>query len=360
MSITTRRRTAPGLAVPRPTRMVDGLLARRRPVPLDPGTVRVVLAAYGLATTGPLAVLPLGQRSDLVVAPTAAGRVVVKRYPAHVVEDEIRHEHAIAGRLAAVGFPIAPLHANRRGTTMTKLAGDRYAVTSLVDGVSVAGCYLTRRARREIFRDAGAVLARFHDALEGFRPEGRHHLETVGADGRWDGGADQYRVILDTLAATAARAPADEHERWLLERRTEIGDAIQRLDAVLDGRRLDLGVIHGDFGIHNLTYATDGRATVHDLELARRDLLLIDVAVVLSCSQVGTGRAFLEGYASARPLDAERWTVLAEVWEHYRWCGAVRSWNNYRRLGDARRLTAARQRVEEARQLASEGLAAWE
>jgi Ser/Thr protein kinase RdoA (MazF antagonist) len=155
-------------------------------------------------------------------------------------------------------------------------------------------------------------------------------------------------------------ATSDGTEAWLVTRREAIGDAIRDLDLRLGQRQLAVGVIHGDFGLHNLTYARDGSPTVHDLELARIDRLLIDVVVVLSRSSIRCGRAFLAGYHAVREVDGADWEALPELWQHYRLCGAVRSWQNFRDQGGERRLTAARERVEEAARVASHGISAWE
>jgi Ser/Thr protein kinase RdoA (MazF antagonist) len=346
--------------VPRPGQLLHEVRSRRGPPPIDETTVRRVLNRYGEAPGGPLAALPVGCRSDNVVVTTATGTLVVKRYPARAAGDTIRHEHSIILRAARGDIPVAPLRTSLDGDTYCAVDDRYFAVTDLVEGVSFTGCYLHASRASHLFRDAGRLLASLHDELEAFRPSGRHHLG-LGSLPRPPGdGADACLRSLEGLRRPGAGAYSSVTERWLVDRSSMIADAIGELSDRLAQRELAVGIIHGDFGLHNLTYARDGGATIHDFELARVDALLIDVVVVLSRSSPRRGRAFLEGYRSVRELGSADWETLPDLWQHYRLCGAVRSWQNFRDQGGERRLTAARQRVEEAERVAGSGLGAWE
>jgi Ser/Thr protein kinase RdoA (MazF antagonist) len=351
---------SPPRRVPRPGQLLHEIRSRQRPPPIGGTTVRTVLNHYGEDAGGPLAALPVGWRSDNVVVTTATGTLVIKRYPARAAGETILHEHSIARRAAKGDIPVAPLRTSLGGDTFCAVDDRYFAVADLVEGVSFTGCYLSAARASQLSHDAGRLLASFHDELEGFRPLGRHHLG-LGASKRLPGaGTDACLRSLEGLRRLGVGESRSVTERWLAERSAMIADAIVELNHRLSQRDLAVGIIHGDFGLHNLTYARDGEATIHDLELARLDPLLIDVVIVLSRSSPRRGRAFLEGYRSVRELGSADWNALPDLWQHYRLCGAVRSWQNFRDQGGERRLAAARQRVEEAERVAREGVGAWE
>jgi Ser/Thr protein kinase RdoA (MazF antagonist) len=343
--------------LPRVGRVVHEQRARRRPPPLDVATVDAVLRAYGLATAGGPRVLPLGWRSDNVVVTTPAGPAVVKRYRTRTAAAAIVHEHAITARAWSAGLPVAPPWRTESGAT-TCTVGDRtYAVAGYVDGVSLSGCHLTPRAAARAHHDAGVLLAAFHSELLGFRPTGRHHLGVHGDGPLAD--ADTAQALEAIERSREESDPAHEAQRWLVTHSDRVGDRIAQLETELAERGPVIGIIHGDYGLHNLTFADHAPPTVHDFELARRDRLLIDVIVVLSRSTVPAGRAFLAGYGAVRELTPADREVLPILWQHYRLTGAVRSWVNHVDQGDDRRLSAARRRVLEADHVAEHGVAPW-
>jgi Ser/Thr protein kinase RdoA (MazF antagonist) len=343
--------------LPRVGRFAHELRARRRPPPIDVATVDAVLGSYGLDTAGGPRALPLGWRSDNVVVTTPAGPAVVKRFLTRTATEAIVHEHAITTRAWSAGLPVTPPWPTRSGATMCRVGGRTYAVAGYVAGVSLSGCHLTPRAAARAHHDAGVVLAALHTELLGFRPAGRHHLGVRGDGPRPD------EDTADTIAAIERSRregdPDHEVQRWLVAHSDRVGDRIAQLEAALAERGPTIGIIHGDYGLHNLTFADHAPPTVHDFELARRDRLLIDVIVVLSRSSVADGRAFLAGYGSVRGLTPAHREVLPVLWQHYRLTGAVRSWANHIDQGDERRLAVARRRVLEADRVAEHGVAPW-
>jgi Ser/Thr protein kinase RdoA (MazF antagonist) len=360
-TLATQGDVATGWRLPTPRTLARRVRSRRSAPPIADATIRAVLARYDLDVAGAPSVLPVGKRSDNVVVSTNADTLVVKRYPTRAASNTIRHEHSIALHLAARDFPVAPLRTTREGATWCTVEDRHFSVTRLVEGVSLSGYYLPPATGAQLHRTAGTLLARFHDELAGFEPDGRHHLGLQGRSSRPGPMADECLAFLDQLREEVDLTSAvNGTERWLVARNGAIGARIRELDDRLADRELAIGVIHGDYGLHNLTFARDGTPTVHDLELARVDPLLIDLVVVLSRTGHRAGRDFLSGYLEMRPMGRADWETMPDLWQHYRLCGAVRSWRNFRDQGDGRRLVAARQRVEEATRVAVRGVGVWE
>lgn len=347
------------LAVPRPGTIVEAISAALHAPAIPVLELETVLSGYGLHRTGRPRNFALGWRSSIVSIPTASGRKVVKRYRSGWHENTIRHEHSILDELERVDFPAVRLAESRDGDTVVAHGGSRYAVFDHVNGRSVAGRYMTDAGRRSLFTHAGGVLARFHTALSGFTPSFDHHLgyAQVGAprDLAW------HLETIETLSRPEAGGHSDEIA--LSERMRRSGGAIEErlveLDRRLTGADLDTGVIHGDFGPHNVIFDRSGRTVVHDLELARVDWRMVDLVGGLSRWRPDAGRAFLEGYRRSSPASAEDLSLLPFVWEHYRLCGAIQSWHTYRELGDPARLVTADRRLDEAVRLRAEGPPDW-
>jgi Ser/Thr protein kinase RdoA (MazF antagonist) len=347
--------------MPSPGKLARTLRSRRSAPAFGAPTVRAVSSRYGLEPLGPTRALPEGARSDNLIVPTATGAVVVKRYPARAAVLAIQHEHSIARRLAVCGFPVAPLRTGLDGASWCTVEDRHFAVSDLVEGVSLSGCYLPPTSRASLHRTAGALLAWFHTELIDFDPEGHHHLGLQTRSPRAGGMAEEPLAALRRLERdVASTGPTDRTERWLADRAEMIGAHLCELAERLSQRELTIGVIHGDYGLHNLTFTREGQPTVHDLELARVEPLLVDVIVVLSRSSRRCGRAFLEGYRSIRSIPSADWDALPDLWQHYRLSGAVRSWRNFRDQGGLRRLATARQRVEESARIAAQGVGAWQ
>jgi Ser/Thr protein kinase RdoA (MazF antagonist) len=347
--------------VPSPGKLARTLRAHRSAPAFAEPTVRAVVARYGLELAGSSRALPEGARSDNLMVPTASGTVVVKRYPARAAVPAIQHEHSISRRLAAGGYPVAPLRTGLDGSTWCTVEDRHFAVSGLVEGVSLSGCYLSPTGDAPLYRTAGALLAWFHTELIDFDPEGHHHLGLQMRSPHAGGMVEAPLAALERLERdVVASGLTNRTERWLAARTELIGAHLREVAARLAQCELTIGVIHGDYGLHNLTFTREGQPTVHDLELARVEPLLVDVIVVLSRSSRRCGRAFLEGYRSIRSIPSADWDALPDLWQHYRLSGAVRSWRNFRDQGGLRRLATARHRVEESARIAAQGVGAWQ
>lgn len=147
----------------------------------------------------------------------------------------------------------------------------------------------------EQVHELGRVLARLHLALRTFRG-GRSNPYGAGRMQAW------LRDLARTRNATVVGQLQDAFQRALRERRA-----------------LPRGVIHGDLFANNTKWHRGRLHAVFDWEMAGRDHLLLDLAIVLNawCWQRESGaegffdrsrlRALMRGYQSVRPLtDTER------------------------------------------------------
>jgi Ser/Thr protein kinase RdoA (MazF antagonist) len=359
-----RRSDAPiGVRVARPGRVRDVAMARLRRPGIDRDTADGILGSYGLRVTSRVRNLPFGWRNRCVVVQTPAGRKVLKRYRDQWVVPTIVHEHSILRHLGSAGFPAIRVEATLSGETFVDREDGRFALFAFEDGVNLAGYILPLERRVRLWGLTGRLLAGFHLAVEGFAPEGQHHLGYVGPTGErsrdlaWHLGALE-ELTRDPGPATGAESKA--HIRWLRDNAGRIGDRILVLHELLADAPLARSVIHGDYGIHNILFRRDGTPILHDFELSRLDWRLIDIVTVLSRVGARLGNAFLEGYDDVAGLPGDERRSLSDVWQFYRLCGAVQSWSTYARLGDGRRLATARGRVEEADRVSEDGTVAWE
>jgi Ser/Thr protein kinase RdoA (MazF antagonist) len=352
-----------GLRVASPGRVLDAAGARLHRPGIRRDVADAILAPYGLRATKRVRNLPAGRRNRSVAVPTPAGLKVLKRYRDQWAASTIVHEHSILRHLASRGFPAVRVESTLSGDTFVEREDGRFALFAFEDGVNLAGFLLPLERRVRLWRLAGRLLARFHRAMEGFAPEGRHHLgyrEPFGERSRdlaWHLGA------LEDLArrpGPAVGAGSEADVRWLCGNAARIGERILVLHEALVDVPLARSVIHGDYGLHNILFGREGTPTLLDFELARSDWRLIDIVTVLSRVEARRlARSFLDGYEAVAGPPGDEWRFLPDVWQFYRLSGAVQSWFTYARLGDARRLATARERVEEADRISEDATAAW-
>jgi Ser/Thr protein kinase RdoA (MazF antagonist) len=167
--------------------------------------------------------------------------------------------------------------------------------------------------------------------------------------------------MLGTLPARkpAAGPEGRDHHLALAGMAPDIADRLAELHRRIERADLPLTMIHGDYGIHNLLFRRDDVAVVTDFELARRELRLIDLVIVLSRVATEHGAAFLDGYREQTSIADEEWAQLANVWQYYRLTGAIQSWRNHSTHGGDGRLATARRRVAEAEWAATQVAPRW-
>jgi Ser/Thr protein kinase RdoA (MazF antagonist) len=349
------------LAVPRPGTLVEAISAVAHPPAIPVSELDTVLGLYGLSRTGRPRNFALGWRSSIVSILTGSGRMVVKRYRDGWDVRTIKHEHSILAELERVGFPAVRLVRARDGDSFVTEGGGRYAVFEYVGGRSVSGRYMTSGGRRSLFLHMGDTLGRFHTALDGFTPPFEHHLGYTTSSGGAPRDLDWHIQALEALLRPDSVRHSDEIALMeLMETHAGVVQArLLELDQRLTTAGLDAGVIHGDFGPHNVIFDRSGRTVVHDFELSRVDWRMVDLVGGLSRWRADAGRSFLEGYRRSSPDSVEDISMLPVVWEHYRLCGAIQSWHTFRELGDPDRLATAKHRLSEALDLRVHGPPDW-
>lgn len=340
------------LVVPRPRQLSLLMRGRVGPAAISPETVDSFLAELGVSRRGRISNLPLGRRSDSVRVHTEAGTLVVRAYREHWPDETLRHEHSLLIHLEKAGFPAARLLAAPGGETVLRCDGRRMAAYRYARGRNLSGSFLSAAVTREAQYSSGRLLARLHRVTADLEPEGRHHLAMEGTGSNRL--ASQMR-LLDELVTT----PRSQADDWVRRRVGEIADRLSVLHATLMRAGLDIAIIHGDFGLHNLVVQRDGTSTVVDFELARRDWSLVDIVEALGSMSGAGGEAFLAGYAFESGGEPGEWRLLSEMWQYHRLSGAVRSWESYVRRSESDRLEVVRRRLEEADRVAREGVRTW-
>ncbi len=349
------------ISLPRPSTLYSRWRARLRPCDIEAEVVQAILAQFGLKLVEPIRNLPVGRRNTNVAVETNAGRKLLKGYRPQWQTETVRYGHSILTALAAADFPAPRLNTALSGDTFIQWQGTHYALFDFEAGTNYAGRFLLRGHRRRLMELAGATLARLHQTLNGFTPEGRHHMGFAGYVGsRWrdlNWHIDKVRELREKsagLANPAERAAA----QWLVENSSYILGELGRLDAGLANADLPRLIIHGDYGLHNLLIRKDGSAVPVDFELARLEWRLSDLVSCLSRFRYGKPPRlaydfesigwFMDGYQAHYALRDEEWALFPQVWAFYRLQSAVQYWNSYFETGGPlRKLFSARDAIDQ-------------
>lgn len=215
----------------------------------------------------------------------AGGRRLFLRLVEAGGEDDVRFEAEVHRRLAAAGYPVAPLLPAADGRPFATVAGKPAMLFAHAEGeeLSAAAIDPPRCAR------VGELLGRLHALAPGLAPArpnpyGLPRVRAWIAALRPDGGGDpEVRAALPVLE-----------------------DELARAERLPDAPR---GLVHGDLFPDNLLWVGERPSCALDWEMACVDALAWDLGVAL-CAWCWDGgfvaaraRALLEGYRAARPLD---------------------------------------------------------
>ncbi|MEM7286254.1 MAG: phosphotransferase [Actinomycetota bacterium] len=334
--------------LPAPQRVVSSVRARLARPQIAPEDADRVLRRFGVVDAGRPRNLPLAWRNEIAIVDSSLGRTVLKRYRPNTERDAIVHEHSILDRLAETDVPATRPIRTPGGDSVVECHGRLHALYHFEPGRHFVSRLVSHRTRRALEWHAGALLGRFHRALADFTPAGEHHLGFApgGArrhDASWCEGA--VSALAETPATHDREAEADE--AWLRSRASSIVDGVARLAPVVEQANLHTSVIHGDYGTHNLLFRADGTGLVHDLELARVDWPVLDVAMALLRLRPELRSVFLEAYRTTTAIPDADLELLDVVTRYHLLTGAVRVWEAFGRTGNADRLAKARSRVEQ-------------
>lgn len=318
--------------IPKPTYALRWARQTLRPSAprFTPEEVATVLKHYALtAQATPQALL--GGNSSNIALETSAGRVVLKRYIwpwPHAVT-----EHAVLQRANQRNLPVPRLHLNQAGHTHTDVNGKTYAVFDFIEGFALSNFWLWPPARRKRVGQAGALLAQFHLALEGFNPPSEK------TDGFTPDGQRLVRDLswhLDLVerfeTRTRAQAQRDELEEFLLKLAMPLKQQLTQVAKIytLPVGQMPRSAIHADFAPKNVLFNETGVAAILDFGDACVNLRALDVGRAVATfasratSEIDThlSTVFLQAYSTQSGLtEAEvlnlpnvmRWRQLRNI-----------------------------------------------
>lgn len=334
--------------LPKPGMVRDRLEARLAPPSVPGEAVAAVLAAARLQPAKSTRNLPNGWRNRIVLVTSGDRRLVIRGYPQRWTPEAIELEHSILNELGRRRFPAPRLVDLGAGPAWREVGGVRYAALGFEPGTALTGYYLSRSTICRLQRLAGETLADFHRALAGFVPAGRHHLGIDPGSGEPRRDLSWHLAVLDELQRRGA-VPGLEgtsEELGVVRRR------LTELEARVVGAGLPRAIVHGDYGLHNLLFRA-GEVVVHDFELSRPDIRLLDTVSALSRLRPEFRAPFVEGLTRAGGMDEGERALLAEVWEWHRLRGAIQSGEAFLRLGGEHRRAAMSKRLAEAGRIRS-------
>ena len=316
----------------------------------------VVLSHFDLGVVESLTDFPRGSsQSPKMGVVTAKGKFLLKRRAVRRSNIErVRFAHRVQLHLEKSGFPVARLQRTKeRAETVVAIRGRVYELFEFVPGQPY-------RKTTDEAHEAGVVLARYHQAMEGFTvpallpvPTGDYHDHPALRKGVE--AMEEKLVSHDSLAGDFAALAA------LL---TFMRDAYD--SAAVAVRKAGFGtwpqcIVHGDWHPGNLLFRHEKVAAVIDFDSARLSRRVIDLANgALQFSMVGGGDpagwpenldrerylAFLAGYAEVQPIRGEELLCLpdlmieafiAECVPAIQETGSVGRWPGYRVLQMVRR-----------------------
>ena len=314
---------------------VHGLAADQVPPdwrPLAVDEVGVLLAGYPmLRPAGAIRWCSPRPLSAAALVETAGGMVFVKRHHRSVrTVATLAEEHAYMGWLRSAGVPVPVVLADADGRTAVARGEWTYEVHTQAEGIDLyrEAASWTPLHNLAHAHAAGAMLARLHDAADGYtaKQRGTHLLVA----------RSELIQAHDPLAALAAQLPERPGLAMYLGRRdwhAEIGETLApfhaRVHAQLAAQR-PLWT-HGDWHASNLCWREAGTqvqiTAVLDFGLAARTFALFDLATAIERNAIAwlalgsghaaahpeTARALIAGYRSRRALGAADLHLLADL-----------------------------------------------
>jgi len=344
--------------LPRPSRLSEFARSRLRPLDIEIETVNHVLKSFELEVTRPPANLPLSRRTHNLIVHTSSGKKVLKHHRARHEIPALTFANSILKQLALLNFPAPRLVVTPTDDTFVTLDSGNYALFDFVEGVNYSLNFILPAHRLILMKFAGQTLASLHQTLEGFMPEGQHHLGFKSYTGGWQRDLAWHAAKVDELTEKS-RHVKDEYEKtcadWIVKNSHLILEEVRGLDETLRKAPLRRLIIHGDYGLHNIIFQP-GAIIPMDFESSRLEWRLSDLVSALSRLRRGDGtynfqsiRSFLDGYQSVFPIGEEEWAYLPQVWRFYKLRASLIYWNSYFETGGpVRKLLSSRDAVSQA------------
>lgn len=344
----------PACLLPRPDRLYHQFTFHRRSSAINTERIPAILAEYGLKVRGKREVPGGPSRSENVIVETDAGKKLLKCYKQTVEPAAIRHEHSILSHLAQVSFPAPRLTPTARGETLIQQGDRYYALFDVLEGYFQYHNYVFLPAQIcRFITVSGQTLGALHTTLRDFTPSGRHPQGFTSREGaRWR----ELGWFISQLDWCEREAPGQAGEDLALMISDHAGwvhEVLCRMDEMLRGAELPRLIIHGDYGPYNLFFKPGMPVVILDFELARLDWRLTDLATALPSfarSRLGFSReklkAFLEGYRTYCPVEAEELVFLPAVWQFLTLRRLIVCWYRCCTTGAEHWLAEARQRLK--------------
>lgn len=331
-------------------------MQRQNRATFDAEELAIVLSHYDLGAIESVTEFARGSRqSPKVGLVSERGKFLLKRRPADRARlSRVRFAHRVQDHLVRAGFPLARLMRTRTNkATLLQLRDQIYELFEFVPGHAFA-------QRPDEARDAGAVLARFHQITATYeatasspRPRGDYHDAPAVRTGL--AGIGSSLSMHDSF--TGDEMELSELVQSLLAAYNRSADSVNRIDPFGDLEQ----VIHSDWHPGNTLFREHKVLAVVDYDTMRYAHRIIDIANgALQFSMIAKGDpaswpdeldkerfdAFLQGYQSSAPLSQqERKCILplmtealiAECVSPIAATGSVGRWAGYRVLQMVRR-----------------------
>jgi homoserine kinase type II len=224
---------------------------------------------------------------------TRAGYFILTLYEKRVARNDLPFFLNLMTHLALHGIICPQPLVNRRGETLSTLAGRPAAIINFLEGV------WPRKPNTAHCAGVGQALAKMHLAGRDFPLSRANALSVSG-----------WRPLFDSAASRA-----DELQHGL---RAFLSAELDHLESNIWPENLPRGVIHADLFPDNVFFLGEKLSGIIDFTFACNDLLAYDVAICLNawCFEsdhsfnVTKARAFLNAYSRERQLSVAEQEAL--------------------------------------------------
>jgi homoserine kinase type II len=297
-----------------------------------------ILRQYSVGELADYQVLPHGYvNTSYAIRTSDESKYLLRRYRSGSLEDGLIFEHSIIRHLEKKNFHLtARVLPTNDGTTyirhhpdISARHGDGELFYALFDFLSGEDrfSWIKPDCGSEELAEAGAALARFHEAVSDLTPSGHRSEPPI---------CELLPLIADSIKRRLVRRSTSEFESELYHHRDLILCAIQKAHRAINVAELRSTrhlVNHGDYHPGNLKFDGSKVVGLFDLDWSKIDARTFDIGVALTyfCaswdasrmeSYFGLDRAasFLKGYQSTlfelgalAPLDTFELKLLAEM-----------------------------------------------
>ena len=212
-----------------------------------------------------------GSASPAVIVITRRGQYFLKqRSPRDSDPSRLSYDHSLMRHLARAGLPVVPALRTLEGSRWMRDKERVYEVYPWVDGEPFDP------TSPEQLRAAAELLARLHQATEGFRPSGRKDLPRLFDPRDRLPELAEARTLLEE-GVSPGEVPPEQARRILDLLEAEARGVLKR---VPDERywALPQVIVHGDYHAANLKYQEGQIVGLFDWDWACRQARLKDVA----------------------------------------------------------------------------------